>query len=225
MTASSFGPIDDAAVTAITAVITAGRSAAARGWVPATSGNFSVRIDERTVALTRSGIDKGRLAVDDILIQPLDRPPVAGASAETPLHLALYRDDPSIGAVFHTHSPAASVLSEVWSDEGSIRLAGWELLKALSGIRTHEAVVEVPIFANDQDTAGLAAAIRARLAEKPVDAVLAPGYLLAGHGLYAWGRDPREAERHLEALEVLFTQTLALARFEGRDRAPRGYAR
>ncbi|MBB5754371.1 methylthioribulose 1-phosphate dehydratase [Prosthecomicrobium pneumaticum] len=202
----------EAAVAAATdAVIAAGRAAAGRHWVPATSGNFSVRIDGGRAAMTRSGVDKGALSAADILIQPLDAPLLPGSSAEAPLHVALYRADPAIGAIFHVHSPAATVLSrlalEDESAEDAVRLEGWELQKALKGVRTHEAVVEVPVFANDQDTVRLAALVDARFAA-PREAGLhiAPGYLLAGHGLYAFGADAAEAWRHLEALETLLEQ-------------------
>jgi methylthioribulose-1-phosphate dehydratase len=194
---------------AVEAVIEAGRKAAARGWVPATSGNFSARIDEHTIAITRSGTDKGALTRADILIVDLDAPDPR-ASAEAPLHYALYRDFVGIGAINHIHSPAASVLSRSLA-EGALRLEGWELQKAFAGIRSHEAAVDVPVFANDQDTVRLAAAASARLAEAG-NSTFAPGYLIAGHGLYAWGASPNEAWRHTEALETLLAYQLSYER-------------
>jgi methylthioribulose-1-phosphate dehydratase len=194
---------------AVAAVIEAGRKAAARGWVPATSGNFSARIDENTIAITRSGTDKGALSRADILVVDLDAPDPR-ASAEAPLHYALYRDFPAIGAINHVHSPAASVLSRSLA-EGTLRLEGWELQKAFAGIRSHETAVDVPVFLNDQDTARLSGAASRRLAEagnsKP-----APGYLIAGHGLYTWGSSPEEAWRHTEALETLLAYQLSYER-------------
>lgn len=193
-------PVADAAE----AVIAAGRAAADRRWVPATSGNFSVRIDAERAAMTRSGVDKGALTEADILIQPIDAPLLPRASAEAPLHLALYRRDPAIGAVFHIHAPASSVLSRIIGT-GTLTLHGWELLKAVAGITSHEQTLAVPVFANDQDTERLSAVVEARFAKAAAAGErLAPGYLLAGHGLYAWGASPREAARHLEALETLF---------------------
>lgn len=206
--------------TAVAAVIAAGATAARRGWVPATSGNFSVRVGATTAAVTRSGTDKGNLGDADVLVQPLDALPVPGSSAETALHLALYRADPAIGAIFHTHSPAASVIGLAHLSDGALRLAGWELAKALAGVRSHETAIEVPVFANDQDVAGLARRIAERLARPAVDAVRAPGYLLAGHGLYAWGASAAEADRHLEALETLLAQELAFRQIGGRPAAP-----
>jgi len=204
---------DSADAKAVAGVIAAGRASAERHWVPATSGNFSVRIDAGTIAITRSGVDKGNLLASDILIQPLAEPLLPGSSAEAELHTALYRERPELGAIFHVHSPAATVLSRLSLGEDSVRLTGWELQKALVGVRTHEAIVEVPVFANDQDIAALSGRVLARLARPARDAILAPGYLLAGHGLYAWGATEADAARHLEALETLFEFELSYRRF------------
>ncbi len=195
---------------AAAAIIDAGRAAATRGWVPATSGNFSARIDETAFAVTRSGVDKGALTADDLLAQPIDAALVKGSSAEAALHLRLYRDAPETGAIFHVHSPAASVIGRAHARYGVVRIEGWELQKALRGVTTHRSVIETPVFNNDQDVEALAARVAVRLAEPARDAIRAPGYVLAGHGLYAWGRDARDAWRHLEALETLFQQILSM---------------
>jgi methylthioribulose-1-phosphate dehydratase len=195
-------PATPAAVVESIAAI--GRFAAARGWVPATSGNFSCRIDARRVAVTRSGVDKGNLGPEQIAALELSGPIPAGMSAETPLHLARYRADASVGAVVHVHTVAATVLSRLHAADGVLHLAGFEMHKALRGITTHETDVELPIFANAQDTVALAAAVEARLGAAPA----VPAYLLAGHGLYAWGQTMDEARRHLEGIEFLLTCTL-----------------
>jgi methylthioribulose-1-phosphate dehydratase len=85
-----------------------------------------------------------------------------------------------------------------------VRFSGFEMQKALAGIASHEAVVDVPVFANDQDTVALAATVEARL--EGAEGV--PGYLLAGHGLYAWGATLGDARRHLEGLEFLLACVL-----------------
>jgi methylthioribulose-1-phosphate dehydratase len=179
------------------------RFAAARGWVPATAGNFSVRLGSEHALVTRSGIDKGNVGPADVAVVPLAGPVPAGMSAETPLHLARYRADATAGAVVHVHTVAATVLSRADAARGAVRFAGFEMQKALAGITTHEAVLELPIFDNDQDTVALAARVEARLGSSPV-----PGYLLAGHGLYAWGATMGDARRHLEGLEFLLACTL-----------------
>lgn len=211
MTVSASITRDEGAVSAINAVIEAGRFASRRGWTPATSGNFSARIDRSHIAITRSGVDKGALDTADVLIQPLDAPLVANSSAEAALHVRRYRDDPTIGAIFHTHGIASTVIGRAHLTDGAVTLEGWELQKALTNVKTHETTIETPVFANDQDVAALAERVARRLAEPAPDRLVrAPGYLLAGHGLYVWGRDVAEAARHLETLETLFSQTLAL---------------
>jgi methylthioribulose-1-phosphate dehydratase len=173
----------------------------ARGWVDATSGNFSARADERSFAISASGLDKGALGPGDLLLVDLDgRPRGPGKpSAETALHAQLYRRRPAVSAVVHTHSVPATVLSAHPSAQGGLLINGFEMLKALSGITSHEATVRLPIFPNDQDVARLAAQVDATIADDPS----VYGYLIAGHGLYTWGRDVAEAARHVEALEFL----------------------
>lgn len=187
-----------------------GRFASARGWVPATSGNFSARIDESHAAITRSGIDKGAIGPSDLIAVALNLPLPAGVSAETPLHVARYRSDSAVGAIVHVHSVAATVLSRADSARGEVRLDGFEMHKALSGFTTHESVVALPIFANDQDTQALAERVEARLSGKAA----VPAYLLAGHGLYVWGTTMADAQRHLEGIEFLLQCALEERRLQ-----------
>jgi methylthioribulose-1-phosphate dehydratase len=183
----------------VEAIAAIGRFAAARGWVPATSGNFSARIDATTAAITRSGIDKGNIHSDDLIAIAVDGPLPAGVSAETPLHAARYRGDAATGAIVHVHTVSATVLSRADEPRGYVELEGYEMHKSLQGITTHESIVRLPVFANDQDTSALAERIEAQLGRTPA----VPGYLLAGHGLYAWGATMVDARRHLEGLEFL----------------------
>lgn len=176
----------------IDALIAFGRRASQRGWVAATSGNFSCRLEDDRVALTRSGRDKGALVPDDFVITSIGALP-PDASAEAPLHVARYDEDPEVRAVLHVHSRAATVASRRFS--GHVVLEGWEMQKALAGVTTHEARLELPIYPNSQDISALVAIARPRTD--------VPGFLLAGHGLYAWGRSVEEASRHVEALDFL----------------------
>ncbi|GAC1657723.1 MAG: methylthioribulose 1-phosphate dehydratase [Vulcanimicrobiaceae bacterium] len=181
-----------------------GRFAAERGWVPATSGNFSHRIDADRIVITRSGADKGRLSPSDMAALGLDDPlPPPGLSAEAPLHVARYRRDPGVRAIMHVHSVASTVLSRLLAKQGYCELRGYEMQKALSGFTTHESVLKIPVFENSQDTNALAAQIEAR-----IGAATVPGYLLAGHGMYAWGGDAAQARRHAEGLDFLLTCAL-----------------
>jgi methylthioribulose-1-phosphate dehydratase len=179
----------------------AGRFLHERGWVPATSGNFSARLSGRHAAITASGRHKGALTEQDIMVVDLDGRAVDSVlhpSAETRLHTMLYRRFPDVGAVMHTHSINATLLSR--RSGNALQLEGYELLKAFRGITTHETCLTVPVFDNDQDIPRLAAQVDLYLDAH--DAV--HGYLIRGHGLYTWGRDVAETVRHLEAFEFLF---------------------
>jgi len=185
---------------------------AARGWAPATAGNFSGRIDERHATITVSGRDKGKLTEQDFLLVDLDGHVVDGhgrPSAETPLHLQMYRHAPQIGVVLHTHSVNQTVAGRVLAHEGSIHFEGYELLKAFAGVGTHATSVELPVFANSQDMDELARAVEGRLARG--DRLY--GYLIEGHGIYAWGENLADALRHLEAFDFLLGCEMELRRF------------
>jgi methylthioribulose-1-phosphate dehydratase len=98
-----------------------------------------------------------------------------------------------------------TLLSEACVERGSLNLGGYEMLKALTGVTTHESTVQLDVFPNTQDIPDLAARVEARLND-PVRP-LRHGFLIAGHGMYTWGRDVAEARRHVEALEFLFEVT------------------
>ena len=181
-------------------LIEAGRFLHSRGWVPATSGNFSARLSDGRIAITVSGRDKGQLDADDIMLVDAEGRSLDGKqpSAETLLHTAIYRRYPSIGAVLHPHTPGATLISRLRRD--AVVLENYELLKALTGVNTHAIRVVVPIFPNDQNIARLA---------KAVDDYMdrhggIHAYIIASHGFYTWGATVGDALRHVEALEFLF---------------------
>lgn len=194
-------------------IIHAGRFLYGRGWSPATSSNYSARLSADKALLTVSGKHKGQLGPDDVLATDMDGnslEPGKKPSAETLLHTQLYRWKPEIGAVLHTHSVNATVLSRLTLAD-SLVFADYELQKAFSGITTHESQVLVPIFDNDQDIARLAAKVQPWLDQHP-DCV---GYLIRGHGLYTWGPRMSDALRQVEAFEFLFEcelKTLSITR-------------
>ncbi len=197
----------------------------ARGWCLATSGNFSVRVAGAPLRLliTRSGLDKARVTSDDLLLVGVDGEPVGGGagrpSAETLLHTtaALHA---GAGATLHTHSVAATLLGEHFLPAGGLTLSGYEMLKGLAGIESHQAEVHVPVVPNSQDMGELAGRLREELGRRPG----LQGLLLAGHGLYTWGATLDEARRHVEAFEFLFecvARRTAFATFPG-PAVPRG---
>lgn len=184
------------------------RELSAAGWTPATSSNFSMRLDERHAAITVSGRDKGRLTDADIMVVDFDGQAVGSEhrpSAETLLHTQLYRRFADVGCVLHTHSRNQTIASRLYAGAGQLRLEGYELLKAFAGNETHEAQICIPVLPNSQDMHTLAAQVDALL-----DRQRMWGYLIDGHGLYAWGRDMPEARRHLEAFDFLIGCELEL---------------
>jgi methylthioribulose-1-phosphate dehydratase len=188
-----------------------GRDLSALGWTPATSSNFSMRLDGEHIAITISGRDKGHLSVEDIMLVDLQGKPVgtsARPSAETALHTQIYARLTTASAVLHTHSHNQTVASRLYASAGKVRLEGYELLKAFSGFQTHDAALDLPVLPNSQDMSELAARVDALIdGGQPFY-----GYLIDGHGIYTWGRDMSECRRHLDAFEFLLACELDLRR-------------
>lgn len=180
-----------------------GRAFYSRGWVMGTSGNFSAVLSREPflLAITASGNDKGNLSREQILQIDSSGKVVYGEgrpSDETSLHLAVIRTRLA-GAILHTHSVWSTLLSEKHGDERGFTIQGYEMLKGLSGVRTHEHQEWLPIIENSQDMTELAQKVESVLAERSES----HAFLLRGHGLYTWGRDLAEARRHIEILEFL----------------------
>ena len=187
-----------------TQLVEVGRRFYSRGWCSGTSGNFSAVLtrDPLTLAMTASGVDKGELTSDQVLHIDGQGIVLNGAklkpSDESPLHLRVARDLP-VGAVLHTHSVWSTILSDLHAAEGHVSIEGYEMLKGLSNVHTHEHCEWLPIIDNSQVMSTLADTISDRLRQDPP----IHGFLLRGHGLYTWGADLREAVRHVEILEFL----------------------
>lgn len=180
-----------------------GRNFWARGWVLGTSGNFSavVSAKPRHLAITSTGLDKSVLDPSQFLeinertevVRGQGRP-----SAEANLHLVIVRSR-GAGAVLHTHSVWSTIVSEAFAAVGGLALEGFEMLKGLSGVRSHEHREWLPIVENSQDMAQLAERLKQTLhARRAIH-----GVLLRRHGLYTWGQDLAEAKRHVEIFEFL----------------------
>jgi len=188
-----------------------GRDFHTRGWALGTSGNFSAVVsrDPLELAITASAVSKGAIRPTDVLVIGPDGVRVrrsgqkgARPSAEAALHVAVARARKA-AAVLHTHSVWSTALSELHGGAGGLRLSGFEMLKGLEGVRTHEHTEWLPILDNDQDMPALARRVEAMLEQSPT----AHGFLLRGHGLYTWGVDLAQARRHVEILEFLLETT------------------
>ena len=183
-----------------------------RGWSVGTSSNYSAVLnnDPVEIIVTASGKDKGRLEESDFVhigpsgtpIEP-DQPK---SSAETMLHVVL-AEQPEVGSILHTHTVWGTLLSDHFFENGGFEIEGFEMLKGLEGIKTHDHSHWIPIFENTQDIPILAEQVRQRLAD-PMEP-MTHGFLIRKHGLYTWGKDVFSARRHIE----IFWSVLTLADF------------
>lgn len=184
-----------------------GRDFYQRGWVFGTSGNFSAVVAQAPLRLliTASGMHKGQLTPEQFVQVDEEVSVIAGdgrPSDEARLHLALVRNR-GAQAVLHTHSIWSTILSDAFAADGGIKIAGYEMLKGLAGVATHEHEEWLPIIENSQDMTTLAAKLE-NVLRSSLDA---HGFLLCRHGLYTWGQSIAEARRHVEILEFLLEVT------------------
>lgn len=180
-----------------------GRAFHARGWALGTSGNYSAVLKTQPLKLliTSSGVDKALLNKRHFLHINHSADVLRGdgrPSAESLLHVAVARAR-GAGCVLHTHSVWSTILSDRHSAKKSMAIRGYEMLKGLEGVKTHEHQEWIPIFENSQDIPSLAKEVEALLKQDPRP----HGFLLRGHGLYTWGEDVAQARRHVEIFEFL----------------------
>ena len=177
-----------------------------RSWSLGTSSNYSVVVDRQPlrILVTASGKDKGHLEPNDFVIvdeagqrTPAEQP---ASSAETLLHCSIAQHR-GAGAILHTHSVWATILSEHFAQLGGITIQGFEMLKGLDGIKSHETSMWLPIFQNTQDIPKLRGQVEQMWQGNPDRPCW--GYLIRRHGMYTWGRDLAEAARHVEVIEFL----------------------
>ena len=189
-------------------ILRAGVLLDARGWVPATGGNFSARLDDGTVAITVSGVHKGHLTPDDVMRVDMAGQSLDGKkpSAETLLHTGLYALRPDVNAVLHSHPRSCVSFSLLHKAAKVVQLEDYELLKIYPGIRTHETTVILPIFDNSQDMAALQKEVDAWYAAHPHTP---PVYIVRGHGVTAGAADMNAARYVTEATEEMIAYKLA----------------
>ncbi|HEY3783380.1 MAG TPA: methylthioribulose 1-phosphate dehydratase [Fimbriimonadaceae bacterium] len=172
-----------------------------QGWASATAGNFSLVLDYEplTLLMTPSSVDKGLVEPEDLLLMGDKANVLQGdgkASAEALIHVAIAQERHA-KVIVHTHSVSNTLLSLLPED---FTIEGYELLKALEGIKTHEHSELIPILDNSQEMVSFSALVRQLLHAQPQIHC----FLMRGHGLYTWGDSFFAAKRHLEALEFLF---------------------
>jgi methylthioribulose-1-phosphate dehydratase len=176
----------------------------ARGWVLGTSGNLSAVLtrDPLRLAITPSGADKGALQARQIILIDDRGQTLADTAAkpsdECPLHIRIAQER-TAGAVLHTHSVWSTMLSDLYFDDGGLAIEGYEMLKGLAGVKTHEHREWLPILENSQNMPELADRVADTLGQSPDTHAL----LLRRHGLYTWGSDLTQAKRHVEIFEFL----------------------
>ena len=215
----SLRSLDDLSATLGQSLCRVVRDLAAQGWCQGTGGNFSVTLSREPLRLliTRSGLHKRHLEPEGLMIVGPGGKPAEGEtakpSAEAALHTVIV-ERTGAASVLHVHSVANTLLgehfAEHFADQGGFTLRGYEMLKGLEGVMTHEAEVFMPVLRNSQDMPALAGELDRLLEEKPE----AHGFLLAGHGLYTWGASLDQAHRHVEILEFLFECVARRTAFE-----------
>ena len=190
-------------------ILQAGQHLHSRQWMPAHTGNLSARLGPNRILITANGSNKGSLSDDDLVTIDGDGRLVernnTRPSNEFPLHLALYQFYPKIGAVIHTHSVAATILSRMATE--TLVLEGYEIVRALDGIDAHNGRVSLPIFSNYQDYRHLGIWFHRYVVRFPENS----GLLIMGHGLYTWGATVADAVRQTEALEFMMECELRMA--------------
>ena len=186
-----------------------------KGWTPATSSNFSFRENDRQVVISRSGVDKSRFAVNDLIQIDNEgkvlKPAGEKASAETLIHCRVYNSFPHVNCVLHTHSVAGTVMSRLYKKHEKVVFKDYEVLKAFEGVKSHNVEIELPIFPNTQDMDQFQQWLEDYFAKHG----FAHGLLIEGHGLYTWASGIDAAKRQIEAFEFLMECELLERRLAG----------
>ncbi len=179
------------------------------GWASGTGGGISIR-DEHGVWVAPSGVQKERIEPHDVfLLAPVwDRveviEPARDASLRIsecqPLFFNAFRTR-GAGAVLHSHSIWAVLAARLFSPDGKaseLCTRNLEMQKGLRGIGCFDEL-RVPIIPNTPRESQLTESMAEAMASYPdVDAVI-----VAGHGIYVWGRDWVEAKTQAECLDFL----------------------
>ena len=205
-----------------TALVEIARDFHARGWMPGTAGNLSVREGDASFLITASGRPKGQLDETDFVRIDIQSGELverfeahAKPSAETSIHLSIYRAIPYARACLHVHSIDACLVTDTMSNNADrLSLPPVEMLKGL-GIWDENPNVAIPVFSNVAQVSVIAQGITARFARQLPDV---PALLIRGHGITCWGTNLQEAYNQIESAEFLMSY---IARSQGRNSLPR----
>ena len=168
-------------------ILEVGRRMYAKNFVASNDGNISCKVSENTIWCTPTGVSKGFMTDEMLVLMDLDGNVLKGSwkpSSEIKMHLRVYKENPNVNAVVHAHPPAAT----------SYAIAGLSLNSAI----LTEAVMgigEIPV------------APYAMPGTQEVPDSIAPfvnthnGCLLANHGALTWGNDVMEAWMRMESIE------------------------
>ena len=179
-----------------------------KGWSPATSTNYSLRTSNPAeIMISKSGVDKLYFSQEDLIkidlegkIAPDFQGPGIKSSAETEIHTWLYKKFPQVNCVLHTHSTLGTAFSMTFASEKKMSFEGLEILKGLDGNATHDLTEILPIVPNSQEMKDIINDMEVHFKNHPN----IHGFLIAGHGLYTWGKDLFTTKRHIETYEFLF---------------------
>jgi L-fuculose-phosphate aldolase len=164
-----------------------GRMLHAQGFVAATDGNLSVRLDANRIMVTPTGFSKGMLRQEDMVIVDYEGRKISGIhnpSSEITMHLTIYKMRPDVGAVVHAHPCTATAF-------------------ASAGI-----ALDQPMCAELVITLGaVPLAPYATTGSMELSESLKPfipyheAILMANHGVVTYGSDLRQAYMRMEAVE------------------------
>jgi L-fuculose-phosphate aldolase len=188
-------------------IVQVGRLVFDKGWVAANDGNITVRLDEERLLATPTGVSKGMMRPEDMIVCNINGDKLCGqreCTSEMGMHLAIYRKRPDIHAVVHAHPPTAT----------GFAVAG----RALNLALLPEVVISlgsVPLA--DYGLPGTPALIEGMLPYIPkYDAIL-----MANHGAVAYGEDVLQAYSRMEIVEHFARITLVAELLGGPKVLPR----
>src|SRR5450755_593586 len=123
-------------------IIDIGRLVYQKDWVAANDGNITIRLDAHRILATPTGVSKGMMHVDDLIVVDSQGKKLSGrkeCTSELAMHMKIYEMRPDIQSVLHAHPPVATgfaaagrplnlaLLPEVIIGLGCVPLAGYGL--------------------------------------------------------------------------------------------------